>query len=58
MSNCQRAIVDCTCSCGYRETDCPEVLCDEPAIMKYRGKWYCLEHGEEVQDIWENNDKR
>jgi hypothetical protein len=53
MNYCERPIVDCECNQGFKEDDCTQVLCGEPAVMKVRGVWYCLEHGEHMQAFWD-----
>ena len=57
MNYCEREVVGCNCSRGVKEADCTQVLCGEPAVMKIRGAWYCLEHGEKVQDFWDRAKK-
>lgn len=57
MNYCQYIVVECECSRGFKEPDCNEQLCGEPAVMKYRGKWYCLRHGEMKEALWEGNRK-
>lgn len=53
MNTCPRTIVGCECNNGVKEPDCTEVLCGKPVVMKVRGIWWCLEHGEIVQAFWD-----
>ncbi len=53
MTYCERPIVWCDCDRGVKEPDCTEVLCGKPVVMRVRGTWFCLEHGEKSQAFWE-----
>lgn len=31
-------------------------LCDEPAVLRVGGKWYCATHAEKMNDSWQKVD--